>query len=56
MLTISGIFGEPRGARGVCTCLAAYASSGGALNGQKAVNMVHVDDIIMATAHALVSV
>lgn len=55
VLTISGIFGEPRGARGVCTCLAAYASSGGALNGQKAVNMVHVDDIITATAHSLMA-
>lgn len=53
VLTISGIFGEPRGPRGVCTCLAAYASSGGALNGLKSVNMVHVDDIIAATSGAL---
>ena len=49
VLTISGIFGEPRGARGVCRCLAAYTASGGALNARKAVNMVHVDDIIEAT-------
>ena len=53
VLTISGIFGEAQDARGVCTCFAAYASAGGALNGQKSVNMVHVDDIIAATAHAL---
>lgn len=53
VLTISGIFGEPRGARGVCTCLAAYASSGGALNGRKSVNMVHVGDIIDVTVSCL---
>eukprot|EP00316_Scyphosphaera_apsteinii_P021286 CAMPEP_0119315438 /NCGR_PEP_ID=MMETSP1333-20130426/35849_1 /TAXON_ID=418940 /ORGANISM="Scyphosphaera apsteinii, Strain RCC1455" /LENGTH=361 /DNA_ID=CAMNT_0007320797 /DNA_START=19 /DNA_END=1104 /DNA_ORIENTATION=- len=53
VLTISGIFAEARGARGVCTCLAAYTSSGGALNGRKSVNMVHVKDIIEATAMVL---
>lgn len=53
VLTISGIFGEPREARGVCRCLASYASSGGALNGRKSVNMVHVDDIIEATSCTL---
>ena len=49
VLTISGIFGEPRGPRGVCTCLAFYSSGGGGLNGAKSVNMVHVRDIIEAT-------
>jgi len=49
VLTISGIFGEPRGPRGVCTCLAFYSSGGGGLNGAKSVNMVHVCDIIEAT-------
>ena len=35
VLTISGIFGEPRGSRGVCNRLSAYTSSGGTLNGRK---------------------
>lgn len=57
ILTISGIFGEPRSTRGVCTCLDVYARMGARygsmLKGQKKINMVHVDDIITATAHAL---
>jgi len=32
VLTISGIFGAPQGARGVCTCLAQYANSGAQLS------------------------
>ena len=53
VLTISGIFGAPMEERGVCRCLASYASSGGALSGRKSVNMVHVDDIIEATLGCL---
>lgn len=49
VLTISGIFGERRSPRGICTCLTSYTSSGGVLNGNKRVNMVHVDDIVLAT-------
>jgi len=49
LLTISGIFGERRSSRGICTCLSTYTSAGGVLNGNKRVNMVHVDDIIAAS-------
>jgi len=49
VLTISGIFGERRSPRGICTCLSTYTSAGGVLNGNKRVNMVHVDDIIAAS-------
>jgi len=49
LLTISGIFGERRSPRGICTCLSTYTTSGGALNGNKNVNMVHIDDIVAAT-------
>lgn len=49
VLTISGIFGEARTPRAICTCLSTYTSAGGALNGAKRVNMVHVDDIVAAT-------
>ena len=45
LLTISGIFGERRSPRGICTCLSTYTTSGGSLNGNKRVNMVHVDDV-----------
>lgn len=53
VLTISGIFGEPQGSRGVCSCLAAYATSGVKLSRRKTVNMVHVDDIIESTVRLL---
>jgi len=53
VLTIAGIFGEAQGARGVCNCLTSYVQSGAVLNGGKIVNMVHVDDIIAATAAVL---
>jgi nucleoside-diphosphate-sugar epimerase len=53
VLTISGIFGERRSPRGICTCLSSYTSSGGALNGNKKVNMVHVDDIVAASTTLL---
>ena len=53
VLTISGIFGERRSPRGICTCLSTYTSAGGALNGNKRVNMVHVDDIIAASLACL---
>lgn len=53
ILTVSGIFGEPGGTRDLCACLAAFSKYGGELNGQKMVNMVHVDDIIAATVHSL---
>jgi len=53
ILTISGIFGEPRGPRGVCTCLSTYSSAGGQLNGMKSINMVHVRDIVHATERCL---
>lgn len=53
VLTISGIFGEPRGPRGVCACLTAYSSAGGSLNGGSSINMVHVDDILAATCCCL---
>lgn len=49
VLTISGIFGDKRTPRAICTCLSTYTSAGGALNGRKQLNMVHVDDIIAAT-------
>jgi nucleoside-diphosphate-sugar epimerase len=49
VLTISGIFGERRSPRGICTCLSTYTSAGGALNGNKRINMVHVDDIVAAS-------
>ena len=50
---VSGIFGEKRSPRGICTCLTSYTSSGGVLNGNKRVNMVHVDDIVTATRACL---
>lgn len=53
VLTVAGIFGERKSPRGICTCLSTYTSSGGALNGRKRVNMVHVDDIIEATCACL---
>lgn len=53
LLTISGIFGDRRTPRAICTCLSTYTSAGGALNGRKRVNMVHVDDIVKATAACL---
>jgi len=53
ILTISGIFGEPRGPRGVCACLTAYSSAGGTLNARSNINMVHVDDILTATCSCL---
>lgn len=53
VLTLSGIFGDRRSARSICSCLASYTSSGGALNGKKSVNMVHVSDIITATETCL---
>ncbi|KAL1520553.1 hypothetical protein AB1Y20_022129 [Prymnesium parvum] len=53
VLTISGIFGEPRGPRGVCACLTAYSSAGGNLNARSSINMVHVDDILAATCRCL---
>jgi len=53
LLTISGIFGERRSPRGICTCLSTYTTSGGALNGNKNVNMVHVDDIVAASRAVL---
>lgn len=53
ILTISGIFGEPRGPRGVCACLTAYSSAGGALNGRSNINMVHVGDILAASLACL---
>jgi len=53
ILTIAGIFGEPRGPRGVCRCLSAYLGSGGAPNGRKSVNMVHEADIVDATCACL---
>lgn len=48
-LVISGIFGDQRTPRAICTCLSTYTSAGGALNGRKRVNMVHVDDIVKAS-------
>jgi len=53
VLTISGIFGEPRGPRGVCACLTAYSSAGGNLNAGSSINMVHVQDILEATCRCL---
>ena len=53
VLTISGIFGEPRGPRGVCACLTAYSSAGGNLNARSRINMVHVEDILAATLECL---
>lgn len=53
VLTIAGIFGEPRGPRGVCSCLSAYLGSGGVPNGRKRVNMVHEEDIVSATCSCL---
>jgi len=55
VLTISGIFGDQRTPRAICTCLSTYTSSGGALNGNKRVNMVHVDDIVAASRACLKS-
>jgi len=55
VLTVSGIFGERRSPRGICTCLSTYTSAGGVLNGNKRVNMVHVDDIIAATRQCLIT-
>ena len=40
---------------GICTCLSTYTSAGGVLNGNKRVNMVHVDDIIAATRQCLIT-
>lgn len=34
-LTISGIFGDQRTPRAICTCLSTYTTAGGALNGRK---------------------
>ena len=48
-LTISGIFGDQRTPRAICTCLSTYTTAGGALNGRKRINMVHVDDIVKAS-------
>ena len=42
VLTVSGIFGEPRSSRGICTCLSTYTSAGGVLNGRKFINMVPI--------------
>jgi len=53
VLTISGIFGDQRTPRAICTCLSTYTQSGGALNGRKRVNMVHVDDIVAASRACL---
>jgi len=53
ILTISGIFGEPRGPRGVCACLTGYVSAGGTLNAGSNINMVHVEDILAATCACL---
>merc|ERR1719238_2353787 len=53
LLTISGIFGDQRTPRAICTCLSTYTSSGGALNGRKRVNMVHVDDIIAVSRRCI---
>jgi len=53
LLTISGIFGERRSPRGICTCLSTYTTSGGSLNGNKRVNMVHVDDVLAASKAVL---
>jgi len=53
VLTISGIFGDQRTPRAICTCLSTYTSAGGALNGRKRVNMVHVDDIIAASRRCI---
>ena len=55
VLTISGIFGDQRTPRAICTCLSTYTSAGGALNGRKRVNMVHVDDIVAASRRCLSS-
>jgi len=55
VLTVSGIFGERRSPRGICTCLSTYTSAGGVLNGNKRVNRVHVDDIIAATRQSLIT-
>jgi len=49
ILTISGIFGDQRTPRAICTCLSTYTSAGGALNGRKQINMVHVNDIVKAS-------
>ena len=53
VLTIAGIFGDQRTPRAICTCLSTYTSAGGALNGRKQLNMVHVDDIIAASKACL---
>jgi len=49
ILTIAGIFGDQRTPRAICTCLSTYTQTGGALNGRKRLNMVHVEDIVAAS-------
>lgn len=55
VLTIAGIFGDQRTPRAICTCLSTYTQSGGAMNGRKQLNMVHVEDIVAASRKLLAS-
>lgn len=53
VLTLSGIFSEASGPRGVCSCLSGYLASRAPARPTKQINLVHEKDIIDATCACL---